>query len=43
MLVPRESTGEGIRGLKALGCRDMTYRLAFLSCSVQVQDMRVSE
>ena len=26
---------EGVRGLKALGVRDLTYRLAFLACSVQ--------
>ncbi|RKP27227.1 MCM2/3/5 family-domain-containing protein [Syncephalis pseudoplumigaleata] len=28
-------TSEGITGLKALGVRDLTYRLAFLACSVQ--------
>ena len=30
------TTGEadGIRGLKSLGVRDLTYRLAFLACSV---------
>ncbi|RKP05340.1 MCM2/3/5 family-domain-containing protein [Thamnocephalis sphaerospora] len=26
---------EGVTGLKALGVRDLTYRLAFLACSVQ--------
>jgi len=26
---------EGIRGLKSLGVRDLTYRMAFLACSVQ--------
>ena len=25
---------EGVRGLKALGVRDLTYRMAFLACSV---------
>ncbi len=25
---------EGVRGLKALGVRDLTYRLSFLACSV---------
>lgn len=25
---------EGVRGLKALGVRDLNYRLAFLACSV---------
>ncbi|KAI8049866.1 MCM2/3/5 family-domain-containing protein [Syncephalis plumigaleata] len=28
-------TSEGVTGLKALGVRDLTYRLAFLACSVQ--------
>ncbi|XP_044750091.1 DNA replication licensing factor Mcm6 [Coccinella septempunctata] len=27
--------GEGVRGLKALGVRDLHYRMAFLACSVQ--------
>ena len=36
----RDSNGEGVRGLKTLGCRDMTYRLAFLSCSVQSSEHR---
>ncbi len=26
---------EGVKGLKALGVRDLTYRLAFLACAVQ--------
>ena len=30
------------RGLKALGVRDLTYRLAFLACSVQATNPRVS-
>ncbi|CAG9832139.1 unnamed protein product [Diabrotica balteata] len=30
---PEES--EGVRGLKALGVRDLHYRMAFLACSVQ--------
>ena len=30
------SGGEGVRGLKALGVRDLSYKLAFLACSVQV-------
>lgn len=25
---------DGVRGLKMLGVRDLTYRLAFLACSV---------
>lgn len=29
------------RGLKALGVRDLTYRLAFLACSVQATNPRV--
>ena len=32
---------EGVRGLKALGVRDLTYRLAFLACSVQATNPRV--
>ena len=29
---------DGIRGLKMLGVRDLTYRLAFLACSVIPND-----
>lgn len=29
------AAAEGVRGLKALGVRDLTYRMAFLACSVQ--------
>ncbi|XP_073971809.1 minichromosome maintenance 6 [Rhodnius prolixus] len=29
-----ESNNEGVRGLKALGVRDLNYKLAFMSCSV---------
>lgn len=32
---------EGVRGLKALGVRDLTYRLAFLACSVSSSNPRV--
>jgi DNA replication licensing factor MCM6 len=28
--------GDGLRGIKALGARDLTYRLAFLANSVKV-------
>lgn len=28
--------GEGVRGLRALGVRDLSYRLAFIANSVQV-------
>lgn len=31
---------EGVRGLKALGVRDLNYRMAFLACSVQVTKAR---
>lgn len=31
---------EGVRGLKALGVRDLTYRLAFLACSVSSSNPR---
>lgn len=30
-----QAAAEGVRGLKALGVRDLTYRMAFLACSVQ--------
>ena len=33
---------EGVRGLKALGVRDLSYRLAFLACSVSSSNPRVS-
>jgi DNA replication licensing factor MCM6 len=33
---PREGTAnEGVTGLKALGVRDLTYKLSFLACMVQ--------
>ncbi|XP_069120581.1 zygotic DNA replication licensing factor mcm6-like [Argopecten irradians] len=31
---------EGVRGLKALGVRDLTYRLAFLACTVSSSNPR---
>ncbi|XP_034948012.1 DNA replication licensing factor Mcm6 [Chelonus insularis] len=31
---------EGVRGLKALGVRDLNYRLAFLACSVTATSLR---
>lgn len=31
---------EGIRGLKALGVRDLNYRMAFMACSVQTTSSR---
>ncbi len=34
---------EGVRGLKALGVRDLTYRLAFLACAVQQTQPGVSD
>jgi DNA replication licensing factor MCM6 len=30
------AAGEGLRGLKAIGVRDLSYRLAFVANSVQV-------
>lgn len=30
-----ENSSEGVRGLKALGVRDLNYRMAFLACSIQ--------
>jgi hypothetical protein len=29
---------QGLRGIRALGVRDMTYRLAFLCCNAQNRD-----
>lgn len=34
------SAMEGVRGLKALGVRDLNYRMAFLACSVQATSSR---
>lgn len=33
--------GEGVRGLKALGVRNLNYKLAFLACSVTATSLRV--
>jgi len=33
---------EGMRGLKALGVRDLNYRMAYLACTVQASNARVS-
>lgn len=35
--------GEGVRGLKSLGVRDLNYKLAFLACSVTATSLRVSK
>lgn len=35
--------GEGIKGLKALGVRDLNYRMAFLACSIAPMSMRVCD
>ncbi|XP_011303626.1 DNA replication licensing factor Mcm6 [Fopius arisanus] len=32
--------GEGVRGLKALGVRELNYRLSFLACSVTATSLR---
>lgn len=34
------AAAEGVRGLKALGVRDLNYRMAFLACSVQATTSR---
>ena len=41
----RETGGliDGVSGLKSLGVRDLTYRLAFLACMVQQADARDSQ
>jgi DNA replication licensing factor MCM6 len=36
----REGQGEGVTGLHALGVREMTYKLAFLACSIQCMGSR---
>lgn len=35
-----DNAAEGVRGLKALGMRDLNYKMAFLACSVQVTSSR---
>lgn len=35
-----DNVGQGVRGLKALGVRDLNYRMAFLACSVQATTSR---
>lgn len=35
-----ENASEGVRGLRALGVRDLNYRMAFLACSVQATTTR---
>ena len=37
------NAGEGVRGLRALGCRDLTYTLAFLASSVQASEQRFGQ
>ncbi|XP_043482778.1 DNA replication licensing factor Mcm6 [Leptopilina heterotoma] len=32
--------GDGVRGLKALGVRDLNYRMAFLACSITATSLR---
>lgn len=32
---------EGVRGLKALGVRDLTYKMAFLACHVSSTNPKV--
>lgn len=34
--------GEGVRGLKALGVRELNYKIAFLACSVTATSLRVN-
>lgn len=35
-----DQAGQGVRGLKALGVRELNYRMAFLACSVQATTSR---
>lgn len=39
---PQGFESEGVRGLKALGVRELSYRLAFLACNVAPTHPRVS-
>lgn len=39
---PQGFESEGVRGLKALGVRELSYRLAFLACNVAPTNPRVS-
>lgn len=40
---PQGFESEGVRGLKALGVRELSYRLAFLACYVAPTNPRVRE
>lgn len=35
-----DNSGQGVRGLKSLGVRDLNYRMSFLACSVQATTSR---
>lgn len=35
-----DNAGQGVRGLKSLGVRELNYRMAFLACSVQATTSR---
>lgn len=35
-----DNTGQGFKGLKSLGVRELNYRMAFLACSVQATSSR---
>lgn len=37
-----DGIADGVTGLKSLGVRNLNYRVAFLACSVQSVDARVS-
>ncbi|XP_053293693.1 DNA replication licensing factor MCM6 [Pleuronectes platessa] len=37
---PQNSESEGLRGLKALGVRELSYKLAFLACNVSATNPR---
>lgn len=40
---PQGYDSEGVRGLKALGVRELSYRLAFLACNVAPTNPRVRD
>lgn len=40
---PQGFESEGVRGLKALGVRELSYRLAFLACNVAPTNPRVRD
>ncbi len=38
-----DNTGDGIQGLKRLGVKEMTYKMLFVACSIQLMDQRTGK